>query len=82
MHSVTMVMVDMCIIGIRSTIRLLCLKFIVAMAMGDTCVQSIMAIRMLEIVPEAVAMAMVVMGGMCVQSIYHGHTKLETVFYV
>ena len=42
---------------------------------GDTCVQSITAIRTIIRLPEAlsciVAMAMVVMGGMCVQSIVY-----------
>ena len=46
--------------------------------MGDTCVQSITAIRRL---PEAlsfiVAMAMVVMGVMCVQSIMTIHTIIR-----
>ena len=49
-----------------------CVEAIIfAMVMGETCVQSITAIRTTIIVTEAifVTMAMVVMGGMCVQSI-------------
>ena len=72
--------------AIRSTICLQLPNFIVAMAMvvmGDTCVQSIMAIRTIIrllcylLLSFIVTMAMVVMGGMCVQSITAIHTTIS-----